>query len=299
MKSSSIDLYLNIKSNGSNEMPQEYSRAPKKITKKPVEQDAIKDTFIQIVSVILLCFFYTLLVKVKISPIEMKFYHSLSLGFLCLIDFLFNKDQYLQNINDGFDSEVNETLLDSEVYMRDMSSKEVYAFSIIYGAICFLTELLIFLILSYSVHYNNTLTNGFCLLALEAVVIRFHYSYSKRVDFTSFVGILIIIVLVLYSDIKYFEYVYIKILAVAISLALLKYFKFVLYYELNKRFKQQSLGELTLYANTLDFALGMLLLLVYLEQVNYNLRFNMYYCFIIFMGTLCYFFNVKFFLSNR
>jgi hypothetical protein len=299
MRSSSDELVLDIKTQRSNENPYEYNKPRRKRSMDNGETDYVKYIFVQIVSVVLLCFFYALMVKPKRSYLEVKFYHSLSLGVLCLFDYLFSQDQYNLNIKEEYDSNTTQHLLEKDEPTTYMSKKEIYFISLIYGLVCFAIELLIFLILTYSVHYNNTLINGFCLLCLEIVVIRLHHSYGiQSNDFTTSVGMLLVLSVFLYDDVVFFQYTMGKVLVVALLIAALKYIRFTIYYELNKRYRVQSLTKMLFYANAWDFIIGTVILAIYLSKA-FGFRFNLYHCFIVFMGTICYYFNMKFFTSNR
>jgi hypothetical protein len=299
MKSSSSELVLDIKTQKSGDNPYDYNKLYPMKQKNPKEADQLKEIFIQIASVVLICFYYALIVKPKKSYIEVKFYHSLSLGIICLVDFLFNKDQYNINIKEEYDTNLSQLFIEKDDSIRNMSTKELYIASLTYGSICFAIEILIFMILTYSVHFNNTLTNGFCLLALEIIAIRFHKSYNNdNKDFMTFVGMAIVIFVFVYDDIKFFHYGYIRMLLIALITAALKFIKFTLYYNLNRQYKMQSIIQTIFYANLFDSIMGVLILSIYLYNATY-FNFDLIYLSIIFMGAGCYYFNMKYFTSVR
>jgi hypothetical protein len=133
MSQHSSDLFLEYKTQKSNDNPyktmkkadREINNPDAYFTKKHLKKKSVykehkmfsnmynavnpHSHLLLIFSVIFVCLFYTVILRMRHSFIVDKYFHSLSLVLICLIDYLINKDKYkIKFEEDHFKSDENQ-----------------------------------------------------------------------------------------------------------------------------------------------------------------------------------------------
>lgn len=310
MSMSSNDLILKIETQKTNENPySKFHDENKKNKRRQVKQQSyykiyepssLNSHLLLIISIIFTCLFYSLILKIHKYFLFTKFYHSFSLGIICVIDYCMNKEYYTTFNNEQFDrGDLQEPLFKrkefqtiGELRQRYMTNREVYFYSLIVGIVSFTTELLIFYLLSKSTHMGYNSAIGFSLLSLEYIMIRLHYSMEHvKLEFINFTGILIILFIFLYVSLQFLD---ITIATVGLFICVLKFIKFSVFLDMSK-YNKISNDKVILGMHTVDFIIGMVIVFLYLLDNDNHRLFNFSHIFIVGVGTTCYYLNIKYF----
>jgi hypothetical protein len=347
MSQHSSDLFLEYKTQKSNDNPyktmkkadREINNPDAYFTKKHLKKKSVykehkmfsnmynavnpHSHLLLIFSVIFVCLFYTVILRMRHSFIVDKYFHSLSLGLICLIDYLINKDKYKikfeedhfksdenqdQN-NDDDDNEYNKPLInhtteanlkisdEKKLFMdltpNTLKKRELIINCITLGVISFAVEMLTFYVLKITTDiFDKNCSIGFALISFEYIFIRFYYSMEEvRIEFLNFMGLLMIFGIFLFISI---EYLSLPLGGVAFFISALRFLKFFLHVELN-RFSESSNQIVFFYSNVVDFIIGCLCM--FWSILFYNKRFSLDFedVFLVMIASLFYYLNGKYF----
>jgi hypothetical protein len=298
---SSDEFVLNIKSNASEDLPfrknKQLAKAPLPKKEEQIEEtsDTANNFMFNFFSVILIAIFYALIVRIRKSYIEVKFYHSFSLGILGFLEFIFNKDQFNIHCNDSYDK--GENLIEKEDKVRHMTNKEYYILTTLMGVLIFTIELLSFFILKHSITHDFYISVGYSLFVIELVLIRAHNNFNKSNDVFSLIGITITLFIFLFVNIFYYHF-NIYIFIISIILGGLRFLKYYVINEMNNTFKQFSINKSLIGMNIIDCVFGIIIFALYeLDYKHFN--FHIAIAFMMFFATICYYVSNKFFSNYQ
>jgi hypothetical protein len=292
---SSDEFVLNIKSN---ELPNRKTNQYIKIAKneEPNETSDTANNFLfHFFSVILIGIFYALIVRIRKNYLEVKLYHSFSLGILGVLEFIFNKDQFNIHCNDSYDQ--GEGLIEKEDKVRHMTNKEYYIFTTLIGVLIFTIELLSFFILKHNISHDYNISVGYSLLVIELLLMKTHSNFHKSKDVLSILGIIITLFIFLFVNLFYYHF-NILIFIIAIIVGGLRYLKYYVMNEMNNTFKQFSINKSLIGMNIVDCLFGIIIFALYVMDNKY-FNFHIAIAFMVFFATICYYVNGKFFSNYQ
>lgn len=345
MSHPSSDLFLEYKTQKSNENP--YKKIKKKdhyysspdeayLTKKQKKKMAdIKHKMIlniyyavyphfhllSIISVIFIGLFYTVIIRMKHSFMVDKYYHSLSLGLFCLIDYLINKEKYQTNFegeekSSDYNSESSEDNVDykkplianpeglesklksedkflAELAIIKIKKIEMIIYCISLGVISFSIEMLIFYLLKITTEiFDKNCSIGYTLISFEYIFIRFYYSMEDiKIEFLNFMGLLMIFAAFLFISL---EYLSLPLGGVAFFVSAMRFSKFYLHLELN-RFSNLDIQIIYLYSNIVDFIIGCVCMLWSILFYGKSFQVDFDDIFLVIIASSLYYLNGKYF----
>jgi hypothetical protein len=318
MSQDSNELFLKIESNKSNENPyanvNSQSKSHKKHHKRKKKHklnlnyedyEAYGNSqphshLLQLLSIFLICLFYTIVLKTKSNFLYNKYYHSLCLGLISLVDFLINRTQFNFVLEENDQTEkATQTLLDkpsSDFSDKDknLTMKSFLSISFILSGVSFISELLVFYYLKnirQEFRYNAGI--GFSLLSIEFILIRMFYSYYYvKLDFINFLGLITLLVLTTTIALAFLN---ITILSLSVFISSLRFIKFYIFYEISN-YKYVNVFRLILTSNVFDFIIGGVFAIVFLikEESVFD-SFRIFDFSMIILATICYYLNLKYF----
>lgn len=276
-----------------------------------------------LVSVVLVCLFYSTVLRIRENFLLEKYSHSICLGLICLIDFLVNRDTYsisrgitFSKVSDEYDKlSLTQSLLSSEEEnnpgnknYKVLTFKKFIIFTITLAILCFTSELFTFYLLNVTVQeYNLNAGIGFALLAFEIIMIRLHYSMNNvKIEFTNFLGLLLTFFIFIFISLSYLS---LPLAGVAFFISMLKFAKFYIFMELNyshvygyrdpenKKYTNNPdniLYIIILWVNVIDFLIGFILTFVYLIINDEHSFFAFPHFFLMLVASVCYYINMKY-----
>jgi hypothetical protein len=276
-----------------------------------------------LISIIFTCFYYIVILKIKRDFLIDKYYHSMCLGFVCLVDFLINREQYINKkganlISEEFDEKslrdslLNKKEIDNQLNQSNLSNSQDFKFqkfqknsknllsfimfilyTILLGVLSFCSELLTFYLLNkttFDLHFNAGL--GYALLSIETIFIRFFYSVNDvKLEFINFSGLILLITFFIVNCIKYIT---IPLGGIAFLICTLRFAKFYIFIEL-ATYKFLNMAKIILWVNLTDFFIGSFLTFIYLINYDKHSLFIFSDFFLVLVATLFYYLNMKFF----
>jgi hypothetical protein len=255
-----------------------------------------------LISVVLVCLYYTVVLRVEQKFFIEKYYHSFSLGIICLIDFLVNRETFQTvKVSEEYDNNVNnikeplltvDSVSSSDIKNKMLTFKEFLFYVISLGIVSFTTELFTFYLLNETtLTYNYNASIGFALICFDVIMIRFHYSMQDvKIEFLNFLGLLTIFCLFLFISMTYLS---LPLGGVAFFVSALKFAKFYLFMDLNN-YSYLNLNKVVLLMNFIDFGIGCTIVFVELILYDYHLEFIFSHFFLILVATLCFYINIKY-----
>lgn len=273
-----------------------------------------------LISIIFTSFYYVVILKIRRDYLIDKFYHSNCLGFICLVDFLINRDQYTNNkganlISEEYDEKSLRSYLlnkkesdnqfnqskvsDSQDFTFQRNSKILLSFinfilyTILLGVLSFFSELLTFYLLNTTtldLHLNAGL--GYAILSIETIFIRFYYSVNEvKLEFVNFSGLVLLIIFIIINCIKYIT---VPTGAVAFLICIFRFVKFYVFIQL-ATYKFLNMDKIILWLNLIDFVIGSFLTFIYLINYDKHSLFIFSDLFLVMVATLFYYLNMKYF----
>lgn len=267
-------------------------------------------------SVFFTCMFYSVVLRVKHTFIEDKYYHSICLGCICLIDYLINKEKYELNFRDEIflnydmhNNNVNENELHHPLIqdiaeesktisesLNQFKKRDLILYCISLGVLNFAIEMLTFYLLKVTTDvFQLNSSIGFALISFDFILIRFYFSMEDvRLEFLNFTGLLMIFATFLFISIQYLS---LPLGGVAFFISFLRFSKFFL----QVKFIHYSILEIEfiiLYANLVDFLIGTLCLFSEILFNHKTFFSNFEDVFLIFIASFFYYLNSKYFRYN-
>lgn len=315
MSQDSNELYLKIESNKTNENPYTDSVLIQKIIEKKNKRKSKKgelllnyETYdntqyhshlLHLLSIFLVCLFYSIVLKTKSTSMIDKYYHSLCLGFISFIDYIVNRSQFNHVLeeNDSIENNYKETLLEKhsiDSHQPKVRKKNNYiSISFILALLSFFSEMLIFYFLKnikYDFKYNAGV--GFSLLSIEFIFIRMFYSYyDVSLDFINLLGLITIVSVTTTITLTFLN---ITLLSLALFISTLKFCKFYIFYILTNR-QNLNLYRVILISNIFDFIIGGIFSIIFLIGDDEYISFKIFDFSMIAIATFCYYINMKYF----
>ena len=272
-----------------------------------------------IISVLFVSLFYIIILRVRQTYIVDKYYHSFCLGFLCLLDYLINREKYEIKMQKDYFTEYNEDSLFNQDYKKPLinytneeqnnidkenklkldltpimiQKRDLLIYSITLGILSFSTEMLIFYVLKITTDvFERNSSIGFALISFEYIFIRFYYSMEEvRIEFLNFLGLLMIFASFLFISI---EYLSLSIGGLAFFISSLRFSKFYLLVLLNK-YSNLDYQLVYLLSNIVDFLIGCIC--IFSSIVFYHHTFSIYFedVFLMMSASVLYYINGKYF----
>jgi hypothetical protein len=319
MSQDSNELFLKIESNKSNENPyaniaceiksshQKFHKRKKKHKLNSNYEDyevygnsQPHSHLLQLLSIFLICLFYTIVLKTKSNFLVDKYYHSLCLGLISLVDFIINRTQFNLVLEENDHTEkASETLLEKPstgypIKEKYLSMKNLIFVSFILSLTSFISELLVFYFLKIIRHeYGYNAGIGFSLLSIEFIFIRMFYSYYYvKLDFINFLGLITLLVLTTTIALAFLN---ISILSLSVFISSLRFIKFYIFYEISN-YKFVNVFRMILTSNVFDFIIGGIFAIVFLiKEDSVFHSFKIFDFSMIMLATICYYLNLKYF----
>ena len=232
--------------------------------------------------------YYGTISYIKKDVVSEKVYHSLSLGLIIIIDFLFLQG----TIKENKDNSISELLLRTEENNTNIENdnNEYIFFIIIIGVLKFMTELNTFYLLEMTIDLGKNVAIGLALTAIEYTMISFHYSILKiKIEFSNFLGFLSTLVIMIIIVVQYLN---ISMLGLGLVVSALRFLSYYLTIQVNKQFNRK---RVLIGYNFIDFILGILLFLIFFFLKKEEILFDTLSICMIFLATSAYYITLRYF----
>ena len=298
---------LNINSHQSFSNPFDQSKNKKLNPKNQLEGLKIIDyknssTVLILTSCVMLSIYYGIIIFLKLDFICIKVYHSFSIGIIALIDKLFfikSSFQVKNSLTDFFINHNAEHLLDSSKIKKGKGHHEekilklIKKYIIAAGILIFLIEIIIFCILKRAELLRINASLGLMIIGVELLLIQINQIFVGSLGFINKFALFLAIFVSILSVILYLDFTFLFLGLIAaflkyINLFILQYVRFIskTYYFLH-------------WINFIDFTLGLLVFsVIIISQQTFTL-YKISHISLIFLGSLCYYLNLKFFYKHN